>query len=76
MMCEICNHECKNTKSLVTHIVAKHPEYSTKKYYDSYFKKTGEGICICGNETKYINFSNGYSPACSRSCDIKKSERK
>jgi endogenous inhibitor of DNA gyrase (YacG/DUF329 family) len=43
---------------------------TSKEYYDQYLKKDKhEGICkICGEETKFIDLSNGYRVFCSKRC--------
>jgi len=47
-----------------------HPDIgNTKKYYDIYLKKIGEGKCkICGKDTTYISLGAGYYTYCSKMC--------
>lgn len=66
--CKICNKEQKSLMNLSKHLSNKH-KYSPREYYDLYLKKDNENICvICGNETKYIQFTKGYNNTCSHKC--------
>ncbi|MBC8428318.1 hypothetical protein H8D04_00400 [bacterium] len=41
-----------------------------QKYYDKFYKKNDlDGFCcICGKETHYVNFTDGYRMTCSKKC--------
>lgn len=69
MKCEICGKEFINGRFLSAHL--KFEEHITgQDYYDTYLKKSDEGICIvCGKPTKYINFTRGYTKTCSQECN-------
>lgn len=71
--CELCGKDFKSYRSLASHLKQKHPDISTKEYYDRFYKKPGEGICpVCGKSTNFIGRLNrGYSPHCSWSCASK-----
>jgi very-short-patch-repair endonuclease len=63
--CNICRYECKN---IGPHLDHKH-NISAKVYYDTYFKKNGDGICpTCNGETKFNNIRTGYGKFCSKKC--------
>lgn len=67
-VCKICNKECKNMKSLSTHIVLLH-KISTKEYYDTFLVKKNEGNCVvCNGQTSYRNMGIGYLDTCSMEC--------
>lgn len=61
--CGLCN---KSFKSILRHVSQKH-HISSKDYYDQFLKSPNEGICECGNFTKF-NGSSGYSKFCSFKC--------
>ena len=43
--------------------------YTPKQLYDFYYNVLEPKKCnICNNETKFLNFKNGYDKVCSRSC--------
>ena len=64
MKCLICGKECKNN----IHIVKAH-NVSIKEYYDTYIRKTDEGICpVCGKEAVFCNLNQGYKKYCSKRC--------
>ena len=69
MICKICGKEFKDGRFLSAHL--KFEEHiKGQLYYDIYFKKPNEGICIvCGKPTKYINFTKGYTITCSQNCN-------
>lgn len=69
MECKICGIEC-TSKTIGSHIRHKH-HITAKEYFDKYLKLSGDGICICGNPTEFINISNGYRQYCSRECMMK-----
>lgn len=66
MECMICGEVC-TSKTMGSHIRHKHGMLS-QEYYDKYIKQSGEGICICGRPTGFINISNGYHQYCSKEC--------
>lgn len=67
-ICKICGKESVNNNGLISHITQTH-KLSSKEYYDKFFKKESEGICpVCGKETQFIKFSQGYRKTCSYSC--------
>lgn len=67
IICQICERELNNNRSLANHLRYNHPEFSSKKYYDTFFKKEGEGICLaCGGETKFHR--SKYRKFCSKTC--------
>lgn len=39
-----------------------------KEYYDKYYKKGSEGVCRCGELTRFNGFVEGYSRYCSPKC--------
>ena len=69
MICQICNQPFQNGNYLFAHL--RFEEYiKGQDYYDKYFKKPNEGICIvCGKPTKYINFTKGDTITCSQKCN-------
>ena len=72
MVCEVCNKECGNIRSVSIHLAKKHKfdNCLLKDYYDKYFKKEMEGKCyFCGEDTPYMNMSIGYHKICgSKEC--------
>ena len=67
--CQLCNKTVKSARLLTLHIYKYHKNISVKQYYDLYLKDKDEGICKqCGNETKFLSISKGYTTFCSRSC--------
>ncbi len=45
-----------------------------KEYYDIFFKKKNEGVCvICGKPTNFISLKNRYAFVCSTACSGKRS---
>lgn len=75
VICKICKRECENNVGLISHITQNHG-IPSKEYYDKYLKKEKEGICECGNKTKYLNISRGYSKFCSQKCSRNSNEIK
>lgn len=72
-----CGKECNGLVGLSNHIAQAHKNQITvKEYYDKYFKKEGEGICLginhigikCKEETTFININIGYLKYCSPKC--------
>jgi hypothetical protein len=75
LQCQICRKIYVNIKDLGHHL--KTHKITTKNYYDKYFKKETEGLCLeCGSETSFIDSSEGYRLFCSRQCSGKNEERK
>lgn len=71
IICELCGFET-SSKGIVSHLRHKHPECSTKRYYDEFLKLENENICpVCGKETKFLSISSGYNKHCSRQCSMK-----
>lgn len=68
--CKICGFSNFTTiYGLQRHLEKKH-KVSTRHYYDSFFKKEGEGICGlsgCEKETKFISVIKGYNLCCCKS---------
>ena len=82
MKCLICNMdvELDNANFVVLHIKKIHG-MTSQEYYDTYFKKEGEGICLqCPNPTSFKSIGAGYSTYCSKACtsrsDIAKAKGK
>jgi len=70
MKCLICKSLVNTLRGLSIHISTKH-KITLKQYYDKYLNKYNEGICICGNKTKFNSLSKGYNKFCSRECSYK-----
>ena len=70
LVCGVCGKECKNYRSLGSHIRYNHKNLNSQEYYNRYLKDDiREGICsVCGKETKFINMNMGYLETCSRKC--------
>lgn len=74
--CKICEEEFKNLNGLIKHSKSIH-NISSKKYYDKYLKKEGDGECVvCGNKTTYRNVGTGYLKNCSIECRNKNKDIK
>ena len=42
---------------------------SSKRYYDAFLKKTGEGLCnVCSSVSPFRNITDGYFKACCKKC--------
>lgn len=70
--CKICRFKAKNLNGLSVHIVRHaHPDWTLKKYYDTFYKQE-EGSCLyCGKETKFNGLGNWlkhYNKYCNASC--------
>lgn len=66
--CLICYKEFKKPHGLGSHVVYVH-KLTKQEYYDKFYKKEGEGICvICSKETKFLTCLKGYSSCCSGKC--------
>lgn len=69
-VCRICNYEC-TSKNIGQHLRYSHKDLNitAKNYYDTYLKKSTDGICkICGNPTSFKCISEGYKLTCSKKC--------
>jgi len=76
IICEICKREWNSKKSIVLHIAQSH-KIKIKDYYDKYFKKDNDGICLnCGKETRFFGVINGYRKFCSSGCVSKSQQTK
>lgn len=67
MKCSICEKEFETIRALSNHLRFEEGIIA-KEYYDKYLKKDGEGICTCGNPTKFDSLSTGYKHHCSLKC--------
>lgn len=67
LKCKICEYEASTKQGFNSHISHKH-HVKSKDYYDTYLKKDGEGICFCGNPTKFRNMWYGYNKHCCTRC--------
>lgn len=66
--CNICDMNHIFSAKFSTHLKNKH-NISTQEYYDKYLKNENEDICPeCGNKTKFLKISQGYSKYCSFEC--------
>lgn len=65
--CELCNGKFESLKGLQAHAYQSH-NVKSKDYYDKYLKIEGEGICYCGNPTRYKSITRGYHKYCSTKC--------
>lgn len=64
-VCKVCNREFKSIQSLAKHVKRMH-SMTSEEYYLKYLGE--QGICSCGNKTKYRNMVVGYSSHCSAKC--------
>jgi len=76
-ICLICNKKFPSAQGLKNHITGSgiikkyHNSHaiSMKDYYDKFFKKENEGICLtCGKPTKFGATKSGYKKFCSKKC--------
>lgn len=66
-ICKICGRDIRKT-SMSRHLNFTH-KITLKEYYDKFYKKEGEGICLfCGKESVF-NGLNGYRQYCSKYCN-------
>lgn len=76
VVCKICGKKYSAIAGMITHIRYSH-KLSSKQYYDKYFKKTNDGVCIqCNEPTDYYSMTVGYNKYCNRSCGYKSDDRK
>ncbi|MCQ2210871.1 MAG: hypothetical protein MJZ34_11310 [Paludibacteraceae bacterium] len=66
MNCLICQKEFDSIRHLSLHL--KSHKMGSREYYDKFLKKEFEGICTCGNETKFLDLTNGYQRFCCSRC--------
>lgn len=75
MICELCNKELTNYKSLSIHLRYKH-KITSQQYYDQFLLKDNTDMCKeCGKKCNFVNLSKGYHQFCCRSCKSKSSSR-
>lgn len=68
-ICEECNRTFVKKDGLSKHVRLVH--HGQKIYYDKWLKENNEGYCkICGNETIFVGFKNGYKKCCCKKCSI------
>lgn len=66
--CEVCGEVFETYQTLNSHIKKQH-HLSSKEYYDKYFKKPGEGFCLCcGKPVIFRCITIGYPQFCSSKC--------
>lgn len=59
----------KGINSLGNHLRWEHPTVSLQNYYDKFFKKENDGICLnCGKETEFNNSKIKYNTYCCNYC--------
>ena len=69
IICQICERELNNNRSMGNHLRYNHLDFSSKKYYDTFFKKDGMGICLtCSKETEF--YRGNYRKYCSNECGL------
>lgn len=67
-ICKICNEQCNKMRALHLHVKRKH-NMSSKDYYDKFYKKDDEGICLtCGKTTDFLHYNRGYNKYCCDKC--------
>ncbi len=71
--CDICDQQTNAMSWYIFynyHLKTVHNlEIEEKDYYDMYYKKEDEGICLtCGKETKFLGMNKGYNKFCSNYC--------
>lgn len=67
LKCKICGYEASTKQGFNSHLSHRH-YIKSKDYYDEYLKKDGEGICHCGNPTKFRDMWYGYNKHCCARC--------
>ena len=66
--CKICNNNYYDNSGLFYHIKFTH-KISKKKYYDLYYKKDGDSVCIiCSGSTNFYHDEFRYFDYCSSKC--------
>lgn len=71
IVCKVTGKEYNSLRGFLNHL--RTLKMTSKEYYDIYIKESNEGICYCGEETKFDNFK--YNKFCSDVC-ANKSENK
>lgn len=71
-ICKVTNKKFNNARGFLNHL--RTLNISSKEYYDKFYRKENEGICYCGNLTRYHGFS--YKKYCSTKCKNKSDEHK
>lgn len=72
-ICKECGEIFEIAENLSKHI--KHHNINNKQYYDKWCKHKNEGICLCGNSTKFIGITKGYRKYCSIICKNKQARK-
>ncbi len=67
MICEICKKDFSKPKGLTIHGNRVHG-LSCVEYYDRFLRSETEGVCICGNDTRFVSIVEGYRKYCSIKC--------
>ncbi len=67
LQCKICGYKASTKQGFNSHLSHRH-HIKSKDYYDNYLKQDGEGICHCGNPTKFRNMWYGYNKHCCTRC--------
>lgn len=70
--CLITGKEFNSARGFLNHL--RSLGMKSKEYYDKFHKKEDEGICYCGNPTKYHGFT--YKKYCSDTCALKSEEHR
>lgn len=65
--CQVCQSKFEAIRQFSKH-VGSHME--KQEYYDKFIGEPGKCKC-CNSSTKFLSLSKGYSPYCSRSCQVK-----
>ncbi len=70
VFCKICNTQTNLVIDSFSryHLKTEHNGISVEDYYDLFFKKEGEGVCLCGKETKFLSYNRGYQQFCCNKC--------
>lgn len=75
MICKICERKCNGLVGLSSHITKSHTDVTIRNYYDSYIKKSDEGICLnCKGPVNFISMK-GYSKYCGYKCSNSHKEK-
>lgn len=65
IICQVCNKTVEGLFGLKHHLIQAHNHPDFKTYYDTYMKKSEEGICSkCKSTTDFIDIYEGYSKIC------------
>ena len=68
--CQLCNIIFKSGQSFTRHLKDKHKEYTAESYYLEFIAKNpmANKCKLCGNKTKFLGYSVGFSKYCSYKC--------